>query len=454
MDVNEALQFTDRIVFEHTGNHLNDVQRAVVEGVWDRQTYDDIAKKCHITTNHVSDIGAELWKLLSRALEEDIKKSNFRSNLERLGIASSPIIIQSNNHQNNNHIFNFGTKNFKEVNTQHQDTSLNSKCSRHDLNLAPQITKFYDRKIELETISNSIFNHDIKLISVLGLHGIGKTTLVKRFVDLNLEKFEFVIWKSLKFPKSLESLIDDLLINFVQDISVNTSDKLNQLFTILTDKKLLVVLDDVQNIFVKGESNGQYQAEYQDYQNWFKMLTEIQHKSNLILISQEQCQEMRCLYEEFCSIKCLELSGLDSTEILENIGLNDKFIWLDLINLYRGNPLYINNIATLIKELFDDSVADFLAENQLVITNSMRSQFKQLLNRLSNSEKQLAIEITKIGNPTSREILKQSLDLSSTEFINALQSLQQRYLVIKIKKENKTLFDLSPIFKEYIKLVS
>jgi hypothetical protein len=331
---------------------------------------------------------------------------------------------------------------------------LNSKCSHHDLNLAPQITKFYDRKIELETISNSIFNQDIKLISVLGMHGIGKTTLVKRFVDLNLEKFEFVIWKSLKFPKPLESLIDDLLINFVQDISVNTSDKLNQLFTILTDKKLLVVLDDVQNIFVKGESTGQYQAEYQDYQNWFKMLTEIQHKSNLILISQEQCQEMRCLYEEFYSIKYLELSGLDSAEILENIGLNDKFVWLDLINLYRGNPLYINNIATLIKELFDDSVADFLAENQLVITNSMRSQFKQLLNRLSNSEKQLAIEIAKIGHPTSREILKQSLDLSSTEFINALQSLQQRYLVIKIKKENKTLFDLSPIFKEYIKLVS
>jgi hypothetical protein len=79
MNVNEVLQFVDRLVVEKTGKHLDDIQKAVVEGTLQRQTYDDIAQKCHVTKNHVGDVGAELWKLVSEALGEDIKKTNFRS---------------------------------------------------------------------------------------------------------------------------------------------------------------------------------------------------------------------------------------------------------------------------------------------------------------------------------------------------------------------------------------
>ena len=65
MDVNEVLQFVDRLVFEQTGKHLDDVQRAVIEGSWQRQTYDEISKKSHVSKNYVGDIGAELWQILS-----------------------------------------------------------------------------------------------------------------------------------------------------------------------------------------------------------------------------------------------------------------------------------------------------------------------------------------------------------------------------------------------------
>ena len=37
------------------------------------------------------------------------------------------------------------------------------------------------------------------------------------------------------------------------------------------------------------------------------MITEIEHQSSLILISQEQCQEMICIDEELYQVKCLEL---------------------------------------------------------------------------------------------------------------------------------------------------
>jgi len=50
MDVNEALQFADQLVFKHTDKHLDSIQKAVVEGIWQRDTYEDIAKKYNLRT--------------------------------------------------------------------------------------------------------------------------------------------------------------------------------------------------------------------------------------------------------------------------------------------------------------------------------------------------------------------------------------------------------------------
>ena len=450
MTVNKALQYVDRLIVEKTGKHLDNLQKAVIEGTWQRQTYEDIAQEHHATKNHVGDVGYKLWQLLSEELGEDISKLNFRSTIERLGFADSPIIIQSHNtNRNSSNSFNICTKENQDTYQQEDDKNKNY----HDLILATKIINFYNRKTELETLSNWILNQNIRLISVLGLSGIGKTTLVKKFVDLNLENFEIIIWKNLRFPKPLELIFDEILTTCHQEFQDDISDKIKQISTLLTEKKVLIILDDVQNLFISGELPGQYQTQYLDYQNWFKILTESQHQSTIILISQEQCPEMHCSDEELYPIQCLELSGLDNTEILENKDLKDPDRWSELISLYQGNPKYLQDITNLIKDFFDDSIAEFLAEEQPILTNQMRSQFKQLFTKLSPLEQQLALELSKFKEPVVRETLKENLNLSSTDFINALQSLEKRYLITKIKAD-KTLFDLSPIFKEYVKTLA
>jgi len=60
----------------------------------------------------------------------------------------------------------------------------------------------------------------------------------------------------------------------------------------------LIVLDDIQELFASGQFAGQYKDEYKLYKTFFSKVTEIEHQSSLILISQEQCQEMLCLDEE------------------------------------------------------------------------------------------------------------------------------------------------------------
>ena len=63
----------------------------------------------------------------------------------------------------------------------------------------------------------------------------------------------------------------------------------------------------------------------------------------------------------------------------------------------------------------------------------------------------IVLKLSKSHQPISRDNLRQSLKINPVDFNNGLQSLQQRYLVTKIKSE-KILFQLDPIFREYINL--
>jgi len=169
---------------------------------------------------------------------------------------------------------------------------------------------------------------------------------------------------------------------------------------------------------------------------------------------------MECLDEELYPIKCLELSDLDDMAILNNIGLEDEDSWLNLINLYEGNLMYLKSVSMLINKNYDGKVADFLTENnfttdnipvsQPAITTKMQSHFREIFNKLLPIEKEIILQLSKSEAPISREELRHNLNLSSVDFNNGLQSLQQRYLVTKIKAE-KILFKLSPVFKEYVK---
>jgi hypothetical protein len=96
----------------------------------------------------------------------------------------------------------------KPINDENQ---LIKNTCYHDLTIAPKIIHFYDRATQLTQLSHWLTHQNTRLISVLGLPGIGKTTLVKQFVDLNLQHFDAVIWKSIKLSPSLDNILTEIL---------------------------------------------------------------------------------------------------------------------------------------------------------------------------------------------------------------------------------------------------
>ena len=445
MAVTEILQFVDNLVFTKTDKHLDDLQKKIIEELFNGKTYKQIANIYDYDEGYIGDESRNLFKLLSESLGEDINKSNFCWTLER-GKNCSKIVSFGNNNINCYSTYE------QSNNNQHNNTEQ-SKSSYQDLTLAPKIIRFYGREKELNFLSHGILNQNAHLISVLGLSGIGKTTLVKRFIDLNIQQFEIIIWRSLKFPKSLDLLIDDLLNVCQQEAKATIDDKLKQLFNILKNKKCLIILDDLENIFVNRQFTGQYKPEYQDYKTFLQMITEIEHESCLILISQEKCQEMISLDSELYPIHSLELSGLDNaaTEILKNQGLKNEETWLNLINLYESHPKYLQYISILIKDVFQSEVAEFIKENSLILTEDFKTLFGLMWMRLSEVEKEILLKISQNDQPISRDEIKQLLSLSSMDIINGLQSLTRRFLVSKLENDQK-LYTLSPIFKEYLRI--
>ena len=440
MNVTELLQFVDQVVQKQTGEHLDDLEKAILKGLWQGQTYNQIADESgYNSQNYIGDVSRKLFKTLSEQLGEDINKYNFCWTIERVinsqfvGLVNTKISLCSNHPK-------------PDKNQSHEEKST-SQSFYHDLTIAPKITHFYGRETELQTLSHWLINQNTRLISIVGLPGIGKTTLIKRFVDLNLQNFNIIIWKNIKLSDSLDSIIDEIF-KAINSEFIQTENKLTQLFNLFRQQKCLIIIDNIQELFTPGQFAGQYKAEYKDYKTFLTMITEIEHQSSLILISQEQCQEMICIDEELYPVKCLELQGLDNTDILKNQKLKDEESLSKLINLYEGNPVYLQDISSLIRNIFQGKISDFLSEG-LLLTENMKYQLSELFNRLSTVEQQIVLEMSKSNQPVNREQLRESLSLSSMELINGLQSLKRRYLVTTIESD-KTLFILSPVFREYV----
>ncbi|MGK7913858.1 MAG: AAA-like domain-containing protein [Synechococcus sp.] len=80
----EARDFADLVVFEHTGKHLTDLEVRVLQGAWNKQTYDRMAEDLNYGAGYLNrDVGNPLWRKLSKALDEKVSKLSFSEALRR-----------------------------------------------------------------------------------------------------------------------------------------------------------------------------------------------------------------------------------------------------------------------------------------------------------------------------------------------------------------------------------
>ncbi|MEG3879991.1 NB-ARC domain-containing protein [Microcoleus sp. herbarium7] len=454
MDVEEALKFTDHLALTTTGKHLDSLQKAILRGAWDNQKYKEIAQHHNRSEKYVKEVGFKLWKLMSVALgEEQVCKANFRAKLENLQ-ASNIVSLVGNGciHIGNISAESLHSPEASQSEPQDQD-KFNEKISNSepkiylDLGDAPEPNLFYNRTSELSTLENWISSRT-RLITILGLSGIGKTALTLQLIPQIQHEFDYIIWRSLHNAPPLASLQTDLIKFFFQQQET----ELPYLIDYLRSHRCLIILDDVQTIFSSGQLAGNYQPGYKNYGTFFKQITESSHNSCLILLSWEKPREIAALEGENRPCKSLQLNGLgaEAGEIFREKGLAEPEKWSELIDLYRGNPLWLNIVATMIQDLFGGSVSEFLSYDTLFL-GDLESLLHQQCDRLFDSEKQVISWLASEAAPVEISKFSANLELSPSALLQAVQSLGRRLLIEKVKQGEKTLFTLQPVLMEYMK---
>ncbi len=449
MEVQEVLKIADDIVFAKTGKHLDHLQEGILRGTWQRQKYPEIAKTCYRSEAHVKKVAAKLWKLLSQTLGEEINQSNFRYTVERLQLS----IVESNFGNYYAQIDNFSVCENKShpseiPNTEKANQSIYNKIKpkeRLDLCDAPEPNLFYNRTSELTTLENWISSRT-RLITILGLSGIGKTALTLQLIPQIQHEFDYIIWRSLRNSPSLASLQTDL-IKFLSQQET----ELPYLIDYLRSHRCLIILDDIQTIFSSQQLAGNYQPGYENYGTFFKQLAESSHNSCLILLSWEKPREIAALEGENRPCKSLQLNGLgpEAQEIFREKGLAEPEKWSELIDLYRGNPLWLNIIATMIQDLFGGSVSEFLSYDTLFL-GDLESLLEQQCDRLTASEQQVIAWLANTPEPADISKIPENLQLSPPELLKVMQSLGRRSLVETVKQNGRSHFTIEPVIREYI----
>ncbi|MCB0193106.1 MAG: helix-turn-helix domain-containing protein [Anaerolineae bacterium] len=329
--------------------------------------------------------------------------------------------------------------------------NLSIPTTREDWGQAPDVSIFVGRQTEVEQLTQWAVEDRCRLIAVLGMGGIGKTTLVTKVAQQIKAEFDYVIWRSLRNAPPLPEILLDC-IKFLSDqqffdLPDHLDGQLRLFSDCLRQKRCLIILDNAEAILLEGSRAGQYRDGYESYGQFLRQIGSMAHRSCLLLTSREKPRELVPLV----TVQTLILTGLtqrDSHDLLKDRSLHgDEAAWTALTQRYIGNPLALRQVSATIQDLYGGDIPIFLEE-----ITTMFGEIKYLLDqqftRLSKLEQDIMYWLAIEREPVTLQELREDLiePLSPAELLEALEALQRRSLI----ERSAGRFTLQNVITEYL----
>jgi hypothetical protein len=434
MNLDELLKFVDEYTHTKTGNWLKDIDLLIIRGSYEGKNYSEIAEDSNYTDSYLKqDVGPKLWNLLSEAFGEKVSKTNFRSILER--------------HYRNDRSTNLATF----------ETSGLDSC--RDWGEVVDVPSLYGRDENFATLKQWIVSDRSVVVLLLGMGGIGKTSLSVEVAQQIQAEFKYVIWRSLRNTPPIEELLTDL-ISFLSDrqeiAPASLEQQVSLLLHYLQQQRCLILLDNVDAIIQAGVYAGSYLPGYEGYGYLFDRIGRIEHQSCLFLTSREKPKEITLLEGDVATVRSLQLGGLNrfsGQELFKSKGCyaaSDEELQ-EVSEHYDGNPLALKMVASAVQELVEGDMTELLP--QLKQGKFQFEDIKDILerqwNRLSATERQVMYWLAIDREPVSVSELQADLvsEGLSQQLLGALQSLVRRSL---IERSGKQRWTLQPVVMEYV----
>ncbi len=531
MDLNAALRGVAATVASRTGRSLREPEIIILTGTWRGLTYQQIAAGSEYSTNYLMrDVAPKLWKRLSSVFCQSIGKTNFRVVIESQEISSesSPTLtLDQTDSQSIDQIAEPMPRQASTARSSSLEDTLNlSYGDRNygseresesigflglDFGPGPLGTSFQREPIEVEkqwqAVSPTVlsaaslrpvpiygYEEDLArieqwlaeaadesgsqsrlighLIGIWGLRGIGKTLLVETAIARQGERFDQIVWRSLRDMPTVNELSISILSSLGLDFQ--PAQAVDQLLQTLTHRPLLLVMEDVESILEPNCLAGDYRSTYQsatrqsatyqshDYRNYRDFFKAIADTCSCVLLvgiegPAEIVREGYSAQPAMRSHFLTRLSESGAIALLQAESLTMPDQWPALIERYQAHPLALKLAARIIKDIFNGRVDTFLSESSPLF-NDIFSLFDPSFARLSETEISIFYWLASQDGPLSLAELKQSLTLQlrAAELISALDSLKQRSLLTIDRQSDPPSFYLPELVKTFAiqKLVS
>jgi WD40 repeat protein len=310
--------------------------------------------------------------------------------------------------------------------------------SAEDWGESPDTIGFVGRAEELALLSRWVLEERSRLVAVLGIGGIGKTSLASRLAQSVAPSFERVYWRSLRnVPPVSEWLAG--AIGFLSDqqlvVPPTESERVTALLQLLRANRCMLLLDNYETLFEPGQLGGRYRAGMQGYGSLLRALGESSHQSCVMLTSREVPQEV---VELGGGVRSLEVQGLGTAEAQKLLAdkqlRGDTQAWVSLVDRLGGNGLALKIVGETIRQVFDGDVAMFLedpTDSFGIVFGSIRRLLDSQVERLSATEHdvltRLAVEREPMALAELSMNMRSSVDRSTV--IEAIETLRRRSLV-------------------------